>query len=288
MPKEDATADETISVTEIWRYPVKSMMGERLSETDLGENGVPGDRAWAVRDEKRGGIRGAKKIPQLMDMQATSQDDAPLITARDGQSALAKDADIHSWLTEKLDHPVSLWPLVPAEQLEHYRRGAPDSDDPLEEFRNVMGRLPGETLPDFSDMPELLEFESPPGTYFDAFPILLLSQQSLNTMNALYEESIFDVRRFRPNILLDFKGSDVPFPEQSLIGEIVTIGTVELEIAATCPRCSMTTHAFADLPKDTKIMRRLVERTDGNLGVYAKIKKPGQIKEADRMSLQTN
>jgi hypothetical protein len=50
----------------------------------------------------------------------------------------------------------------------------------------------------------------------------------------------------------------------------------------------MTTHAFADLPKDTKIMRRLVEKTDGNLGVYASIKKPGQIKEADRLWLQTN
>ncbi|MDA8524213.1 MOSC N-terminal beta barrel domain-containing protein [Alphaproteobacteria bacterium] len=288
MPKDEVSTHGAIIVTEIWRYPVKSMMGERLRETGLGENGIPGDRAWAVRDEKRGGIRGAKKIPQLMDMQATSQDDAPLITARDGQSARANETDIHSWLSEKLDHPVSLWPLVPAEQLEHYRRGAPDSDDPLEEFRNVMGRLPGETLPDFSDMPELLEFESPPGTYFDAFPVLLLSQQSLNTMNALYEESIFDVRRFRPNILLDFTGSDAPFPDQSLIGKTVTIGTVELEIVSTCPRCSMTTHAFADLPKDTKIMRRLVEKTDGNLGVYASIKKPGQIKEADRLWLQTN
>ena len=288
MPKDEASTHDAIIVTEIWRYPVKSMMGERLPETGLGKNGIPGDRAWAVRDEKRGGIRGAKKIPQLMDMKASSQDDAPLITARDGQSARAHDADIHSWLSEKLDHPVSLWPLVPAEQLEHYRRGAPDSDDPLEEFRNVMGRLPGEALPDFSDMPELLEFESPPGTYFDAFPILLLSQQSLNTMNALYEESIFDVRRFRPNILLDFTGSDAPFPEQSLIGKTVTIGTVELEIVSTCPRCSMTTHAFADLPKDTKIMRRLVEKTDGNLGVYATIKKAGQVKEADKLSLQTD
>ena len=288
MPKDEASTHDTILVTEIWRYPVKSMMGERLPETGLGENGIPGDRAWAVRDEKRGGIRGAKKIPQLMDMQATSQDDAPLITARDGQSAQAHDADIHSWLSEKLDHPVTLWPLVSPDQLDHYRRGAPDSDDALEEFRTVMGRLPGETLPDFSAMPELLEFESPPGTYFDAFPILLLSQQSLATMNALYEESIFDVRRFRPNILLNFEGSDEPFPEQSLIGKNIVIGEAELQVVSTCPRCSMTTHAFADLPKDTKIMRRLVEKTDGNLGVYATIKTPGRIKEADGLRLKTD
>ena len=284
MPTDTAKPKQQISVTQIWRYPVKSMMGERLLEAELGENGIPGDRAWAVRDEKRGGIRGAKKIPQLMDMEASSRGDAPLIIARDGHSAAANDPHIHQWLSEKLKHPVTLWPLVPPEQLDHYRRGAPDSDDPLEEFRTVMGRLPGESLPDFSDMPELLEFESPPGTYFDAFPILLLSQQSLQTLNALYEESIFDVRRFRPNVLLDFTDSDMPFPEQDLIGKTVTIGDAVLDVVATCPRCSMTTHAFADLPKDTKIMRRLVEKTDGNLGVYATIKTPGAIKEADRLS----
>ena len=281
MPTKNAKSPHHISVTQIWRYPVKSMMGERLFGAELGENGIPGDRAWAVRDEKRGGIRGAKKIPQLMDMEASSRGDAPLIIARDGHSAVANEPHIHQWLSEKLNHPVTLWPLVPPEQLDHYRRGAPDSDNPLEEFRTVMGRLPGESLPDFSDMPELLEFESPPGTYFDAFPILLLSQQSLQTLNALYEESIFDVRRFRPNVLLDFTNSDMPFPEQDLIGKSVTIGDAVLDVVAPCPRCSMTTHAFADLPKDTKIMRRLVEETDGNLGVYATIRTPGAIKEND-------
>ena len=281
MPTKNAKSPHHISVTQIWRYPVKSMMGERLFGAELGENGIPGDRAWAVRDEKRGGIRGAKKIPQLMDMEASSRGDAPLIIARDGHSAVANEPHIHQWLSEKLNHPVTLWPLVPPEQLDHYLRGAPDSDDPLEEFRTVMGRLPGESLPDFSDMPELLEFESPPGTYFDAFPILLLSQQSLQTLNALYEESIFDVRRFRPNVLLDFTNSDMPFPEQDIIGKSVTIGDAVLDVVAPCPRCSMTTHAFADLPKDTKIMRRLVEETGGNLGVYATIRTPGAIKEND-------
>jgi uncharacterized protein YcbX len=103
----------------------------------------------------------------------------------------------------------------------------------------------------------------------------------LQTLNALYEESIFDVRRFRPNVLLDFTNSDMPFPEQDLIGKSVTIGDAVLDVVAPCPRCSMTTHAFADLPKDTKIMRRLVEETDGNLGVYATIRTPGAIKEND-------
>ena len=57
-------------VAEIFRFPVKSMGGERLPRVEVGPQGVPGDRAWAVRDETRGGIRGAKKIPALMGCRA--------------------------------------------------------------------------------------------------------------------------------------------------------------------------------------------------------------------------
>ena len=273
------------SVTHIYRYPVKSMMGEILSESDIGETGIPGDRGWAVRDEKRGGIRGGKKIPQLMTLAAQSGALAPLITAPDGDAASASSEGIHKWLSDKLDHPVTLWPLVPADQLDHYRRGAPDTEDFEQELRAVFGRLPDEPLPDLAGFEELLEFESPPGTYFDAFPISIMSEQSLNTMNQLEGESNFDVRRFRPNLLVDFAETDHPFPEQAWVGKRLSIGSVTLKVDMTCPRCAMTTHGFDDMPQDPQIMRKLVANSEGNLGIYASVVQAGKVTTGDSVSV---
>ena len=123
---------------QLFRYPVKSMMGEALDTVEVGASGVEGDRIWAVRDEKRGGIRGGKKIPQLMTLAAHTDTPAPTIVAPDGESAVVNEDRIHDWLSEKLDHPVTIWPLVPADQLDHYRRGAPDTDDFEEELRTCL------------------------------------------------------------------------------------------------------------------------------------------------------
>ena len=68
-------------VDEIWRYPVKSMAGERLPGTAVGPQGLTGDRGWAVRDEERGGIRGAKKIPELMVLGSHMLEICPSIAA---------------------------------------------------------------------------------------------------------------------------------------------------------------------------------------------------------------
>ena len=276
-------ADATL--TDIYRYPVKSMMGETLNDAALTAAGIPGDRAWAVRDEQRGGIRGGKKIPQLMTLTARTGSAAPSITAPDGESAAANSEHINAWLSDKLAHPVTLWPLLPAAQLDHYRRGAPDTEDFEQELRTVFGRLPNEPLPDLTGFEELFEFESPPGTYFDAFPLSIMSHQSLHKMNQLATTSEFDVRRFRPNLLVDIPGSEHPFPEQAWVGATVSIGGATVRVESTCPRCSMTTHGFDDLPRDTDIMRALVQHSGGNLGIYASVVTPGEIKPGDLINI---
>jgi hypothetical protein len=132
---------------------------------------------------------------------------------------------------------------------------------------------------------EVLEFESPPGTYFDAFPLMLMSRQSLDTMSRRNPDAKFDIRRFRPNLLIDVPGEDHPFPEQQWVGKTIQIGDVVLEIPSTCPRCSMVTHPLADLPKDPGIMRALVQQAEGNLGVYAKVRTSGKVSSGDRVGV---
>ena len=85
----------TQRVKAIFRYPVKSMIGEQLDQTEIAEWGIPGDRGWAVRDEKRGGIRGGKKIPQLMTLAATSTAEGAMIAAPDGETKPANALDIN-------------------------------------------------------------------------------------------------------------------------------------------------------------------------------------------------
>lgn len=283
------------TIAEIRRYPVKSMDGEVLDATPLGPRGLPGDRAWAVRDEVRGGIRGAKKIPALMRLSAVypkppaAEGSSPaVITFPDGSTCLTTDPDASARLSRALDHQVTLWPLVPAEDRDHYRRGTPTHDDFEQEMRATFARLPEEPLPDLMAFPpELFELESPPGTYFDAFPLLLVSTRALRTMQERHPESRFDVRRFRPNLVLDVTdAAGDGFPEMQWAGRRLRIGEAELDVTIACPRCVMTTHGFADLPKDPAIMRSLVRETGGQLGVYASVAVPGTVRRGDAVVLQ--
>ncbi len=276
------------TLDEIWRYPVKSMIGERLETVALTELGVLGDRGWAPRDEVRGGIRGAKKISGLMRLAARYVEaptiDRPVphaeIALGDGATVRTDDADVHERVSAALDHRVTLFPVRPPDDLDHYRRGGPDTDDVLEELRTIFGREGDEPLPDLSKMPPVIfEYESPPGTYFDAFPILVVTRQSLASIGA-------DVRRFRPNLVVDVPADDAPFPEFGWMGRTIRIGDVELVVETECPRCVMVTRAFADLDEDRSVLRRVIRDANQNLGVYASVKTPGEVRTGAELTVE--
>jgi uncharacterized protein len=280
----------------VWRYPAKSMMGDTFSSMPVDERGVVGDREWAVRDEVRGGIRGAKKIGGLMRLHARyveeprpGESPPPIeVTSSDGQCVRSDDEDVNERLSQLLGHPVTLCPLRPATDLDHYRRGAPDTEDVDSELRAMFGREPDEPLPSFEGFPldVLVEYESPPGTYFDAFPIHIVTDRSLETLASLAPGSEFDVRRFRPNVVVavdqDVEGE---FPEQTWLGRTLRVGDVELEATLACPRCVMVTRDFADLSEDRQVLRTIVRHADQNIGVYANVVRPGTLDAGTAVTL---
>lgn len=270
-------------VVQLWRYPVKSMIGETTPAVQLDELGIVGDRTWAARDLVRGGIRGAKKIGELMQLAARSAPDGQaVITLPDGTEVSTADADVHERVSEAIGHAVRLEALRPPSDLEHYRRGGPDSDDVMTELRAIFGREDDEPLPDFSVFPpEIMEFESPPGTYYDAFPLLVITTAALRALEDALPDSVVDVRRFRPSIVIDDVGP-AGHPEFGWAGRTATIGGARIEFGDPCPRCVMVTRRIDDRTDvDRRILRHIVGELDQNLGVYASVVEPGVVNVGD-------
>ena len=263
----------------------------------LTTHGVPGDRGWAVRDEVRGGIRGAKKLPGLMRCSARYVEEpgsdplelpVPEITLPNGERMRADAPTAAERLSGVLDTRVTLWPLRPPSDLDHYRRGAADHEDLEVELRSIFGREKSEPLPDLTGFPpEIFEYESPPGTYFDAYPLLVMTKASLRRLKELAPASQVDVRRFRPNLLLevDDESANGGFPEIAWAGRRLRIGDAVLALTVACPRCVMITLPFADLAKDPGLLRAVVRDAGQTVGVYGRVETPGVVKVGDRAEL---
>ena len=168
--------------------------------------------------------------------------------------------------------------MRPATDLDHYRMAPMDSDDLMVELRDIFGRQVDEPLPDLSTFPpDIFQYESPLGTYFDAYPLLLVTTTSLRTLQEAAPDSMVDVRRFRPNLLIRPDDALDGYPEQSWVGRRLQVGEAVVEVVNPCPRCVMITRGFDDLPQDRSLMRTVVAQADQNLGVYARVIEPGRL-----------
>jgi len=282
------------TVKEIWRFPVKSMGGGELRSAAIGPLGIPGDRGWALYDEEAREVRGAKKFPALLQCQARylaepSGGKIPNaeITLPDGAKIRSDDPEISRKLSALVGKKVTLHPIRPAEDSEHYRRRLPEDPDAMtRELRAMFGRTDDEPLPDLSIFPqEILEFTSPRGTYFDAFPLHLLTTSWLADLARSNSGARFDRLRFRPNLLIEPSDKSPGKREQEWCGGELRVGDVRVKIEMPVVRCVMTTLPQGDLPKDPSVLRTIVRESDQNVGVYASVTGPGTVKVGDPVEL---
>lgn len=278
------------TVSRLWRYPVKSVAGERLEAGRCSWRGFPGDRGWAVYDETRNGVTNAKRLPPLRGCRARYPSE-PVpgaasppaeLTFPDGTSVLTDSADAARRLSELLARPVSLRALGPAGS-EAAPRVSGKEDSP-ETVRALMGVLPDEPMPDLSEFPPERLRLLRQGNFFDAFPLHLLTDTTLQTLARIAPESVWDERRFRPNVFVE---ADEPegYPELGWLRRRLRIGTAVLEVVAGCPRCVMVTQPVDELPQDHGVMRTLVRATRHTAGIYARVVEEGELRVGDGVEL---
>jgi uncharacterized protein YcbX len=130
------------------------------------------------------------------------------------------------------------------------------------------------------------DFALPEGTFFDCAVIHLLTTATLDRLRELYPQGRFEVRRFRPNIVVETAADGADFVENSWIGRTLVIGQeVQLSITGPCSRCVMTTLPQGDLPQDSGILRTAAQYNQVNVGVYATVRQGGMIRRGDPVRL---
>lgn len=260
------------AVATLWRYPVKSMQGEELNAADVTGTGLLGDRQFAVIDPATGKVAGAKnprKWPGFFYFRAAytsppragSALPAVRVTMPDGATATTDEADLPKLLSAALGREVTISAASAA--------AAPAI---AEEY----------VIAD----DDVTSFDLPPGTFFDAAPVHLVTTATLDRLRSLYPEGRFEPRRFRPNIIVATGPDATGFVENDWVGHEIAIGEhVRLRVAATTGRCVMATLPQGDLPKDSGILRTAAAHNNAQVGVYAVVISGGLVRRGDTVSV---
>lgn len=258
------------TIASLWRYPIKSMLGEELRSTSVTEKGIQGDRSSALVDVETGKIVSAKnprRWPNMFSFHSRFEDITNSndlhITLPNGSTVKSTASNANSILSDAVGKKVRFISQVPDEpQLEEYW---PDIDEL--DHRDVVTA---------EDMPK--------GTFYDIANIHLLTTSTLDELRRLYPEGRFEARRFRPNIIV--QSDQAGFVESGWVGKTVIIGDeVKLKITDHCQRCVMTTLSQGDLPKDTNILKTAAQHNEVHVGVYAEVIEAGTIKFDDPVSI---
>ena len=287
----DGTHTVVGAVSSLWRYPVKSMIGEELNAARLSDDGLLGDRAYALMDsleEKVATAKNPRKWPTLLAFAAnfversgSPQASAVRIRLPDGTMVASDQSDINQVLSKVLNREVTLAAIE--------RRAEDRAQASVPVFPTAKAE---EYWPDIDGLDHrdtVTDFELPTGTFFDCATVHLLTTATLDRLRQFYPQGRFEVRRFRPNIVVTPVEGTQTFVEDSWIGHTLVVGDeVRLNVTAPCGRCVMTTLAQGDLPADSGILRTAVQQHQANVGVYATVVRSGTIRRGDRIRLMCN
>ena len=249
-----------MGVLAIWRYPVKAMLGELLEAVAIGPRGCEGDRRWIVVDAASGERIANKRGPTDPRLRACR---AELLDACDEHPPLR--ITLPDGSTSRAPRSRRRSPSCSSVAC---ASSAPTAGD---------GRF-GTT-----------------GAYHDLAPIHLITTGTLAHLRALAPGSDWDVRRFRPNLLLDDGATADPFGDALLGGHLQGPSGLKLTIGLPTPRCVVPTRAQDGLPADPAILRTLVDahRVDlgpfgrqGCAGAYAEVANAGRLRTGERFEVR--
>lgn len=255
--RQASSTTTRMHIAELWRYPVKSLLGERLPTLRLVDDGVEGDRTWGIQDRSDGRILTARREPRLLFASSRlAARDLPVITLPDGQEMAGTgpvtDAALSAWLGK----PVTLIAAVEsnAARAEYFA----DATD---------------------DASQAIEWTMPRGRFVDAFPLLLMTTAGLRSGAVAYPAGTWDVRRFRPNVFIRIEGEG--WLEDAWADRQLSVGSAQLIPRRRCVRCTMVNRAQPGLDTDVNIYKTLHRTHRGEAGMWTQVIQPGFIAEGD-------
>lgn len=241
------------------RYPVKSMLGEEVAETEVTERGLTGDRARAVLDVATGKIASAKNPRLWRDLLTVEGARAP------GDEELSKLLGREVRLIDVPPEGAELERSVPERVL---------AEGIEAEVPYTVGTLGG---------------ASPEGTFFDFAPVHLISTSTLERVGALSPRGHVEALRYRPNLVI--RTEEEGFVDNDWVGRELRVGDeVVLQVIVPSPRCSVPTLAHGALGRDIEALRVVARHNrvpvmesglQACAGVYARVVRPGRIAQGD-------
>ncbi len=271
----------------LWRYPVKSMLGERLGSVDVGDGGFDGDRRFGVVHSRTGMVASAKRPRRWRRLLLLRSEVAGPGVVRihfpDGRAVLSTDQLVDKLLSEFLGEEATLRSSAPpGAELERAVPEAVLSDGPDADVGFTTLEIAG---------------ASPPGTFFDFSPLQLVTSASLERAGAAHPAGRVEVVRYRPNVVVETAAGLTGFVENDWPGRRLHLGPdVVLDVLIPSPRCSVPTLRHGDLPPDPDAFRTPLQHNfvpvplEGFgsapcLGVHAVVVEGGRVSPGDEVRI---